>query len=57
MDSVNAVSFQPYTHNLVTGSGDKTVSLWDIRTGLCTQTFYGHRRVPGTGRRPPATGY
>merc|ERR1711934_1170090 len=22
--------------------GDKTVSLWDARTGLCMQTFYGH---------------
>ena len=26
------------THN----AGDKTVSLWDARTGLCVQTFYGH---------------
>lgn len=24
------------------GSGDKTVSLWDARSGLCVQTFYGH---------------
>ena len=26
----------------VSGSGDQTVSLWDIRTNLCVQTFYGH---------------
>ena len=27
------------------GSGDKTVSLWDIRTNLCVQTFYGHNNA------------
>jgi len=25
-----------------TASADKTVSTWDMRSGLCTQTFYGH---------------
>ena len=29
----------------VSGSGDKTVSLWDIRTNLCVQTFYGHNNA------------
>ena len=24
-------------------SSDKTVSVWDVRSGLPTQTFYGHR--------------
>merc|ERR1711972_591013 len=42
VDSVNYVAFQPYSNNLVTASGDKTVSMWDLRTGLCVQTFYGH---------------
>merc|ERR1719410_1440159 len=42
LDSVNYVAFQPYSNNLVTASGDKTVSLWDLRSGLCVQTFYGH---------------
>eukprot|EP00752_Nemacystus_decipiens_P010662 g9494.t1 len=42
VDSVNAVAWQPFTNNLCTGSGDKTVSLWDARSGLCMQTFYGH---------------
>lgn len=37
MDSVNAVAWQPFTNNLCTGSGDKTVSLWDARSGLCMQ--------------------
>jgi WD40 repeat protein len=36
------VKFQPYSCLFVSGSGDKTVSLWDIRTNLCVQTFYGH---------------
>lgn len=42
VDSVNSVKFQPYSCLFVSGSGDKTVSLWDIRTNLCVQTFYGH---------------
>ena len=42
MASVNSVCWQPFTNNLCTGSSDKTVSLWDARTGLCAQTFYGH---------------
>lgn len=37
VDSVNAVAWQPFTNNLCTGSGDKTVSLWDARSGLCMQ--------------------
>lgn len=41
-DSVNAIGFQPYTNTLYTCSGDKTVSLWDSRTGICFQTLYGH---------------
>lgn len=32
----------PYSQVFCSGSGDKTVSLWDIRTNLCVQTFYGH---------------
>lgn len=27
----------------VTASSDKTVSIWDPRSGLSTSTFYGHR--------------
>jgi len=41
VDSVNSVSFQPYSTNMCTASGDKTVSLWDIRSGLCIWV-YGH---------------
>ena len=42
MDSVNEVAWQPYSSSLLTASSDKTVSIWDARSGLCTQTFYGH---------------
>merc|ERR550514_2441915 len=42
VDSVNYVTFQPFSNNILTASGDKTVSLWDLRSGLCVQTFYGH---------------
>ena len=31
-DSVNKVVFIPYSNTLVTGSADKTLSLWDVRT-------------------------
>jgi len=31
-----------FMHESSTGCGDKTVSLWDLRSGLCVQTFYGH---------------
>nr|CAH8851387.1 unnamed protein product [Trichobilharzia regenti] len=40
--SVNSVQFVPYGNILVTGSSDRTVSLWDGRTGLCEHTFLGH---------------
>ena len=33
-DSVNALSFQPYTNFFVSGSADRTLSIWDMRTGL-----------------------
>lgn len=42
VDSVNEVRWQPFTSSLCTASSDKTVSIWDARSGLCTQTFYGH---------------
>eukprot|EP01033_Poteriospumella_lacustris_P004989 gene4990-3566_t len=40
--AVNAASWQPFSANVCTASGDKTVSVWDGRTGLCVQTLYGH---------------
>ena len=48
VDSVNSVQWQPYSSMFVSGAGDKTVSLWDIRTNLCVQTFYGHNNAVNT---------
>ena len=42
VDAVNHVCFRPFSNTVCTASGDKTASLWDVRSGLCTQTFYGH---------------
>ena len=42
VDSINEIAWQPYSNNLASASSDKTVSVWDARTGLCSQTFYGH---------------
>lgn len=39
---MNHVSFQPFSNIFASASADKTISLWDIRSGLCVQTFYGH---------------
>lgn len=50
VDSVNSVQWQPYSCMFVSGSGDKTVSLWDIRTNLCVQTFYGHNNAVNSVR-------
>ena len=33
-DSVNSITFLPYSNNLLTCSADKTLSLWDARTVL-----------------------
>ena len=35
----------PCSQVFVSGSGDKTVSMWDIRTNMCVQTFYGHNNA------------
>jgi sperm-associated antigen 16 protein len=41
-DSVNEVAWLPFTNALASASSDKTVALWEARTGLCTATLYGH---------------
>jgi WD40 repeat protein len=35
--------WQLYTNIISTASSDKTVSLWDARSAVCVQTFYGHK--------------
>lgn len=39
---MNALNFQPFTNFFVSGSADSSLSIWDMRTGLTVQTFYGH---------------
>ncbi|XP_004626767.1 sperm-associated antigen 16 protein [Octodon degus] len=41
-DSVNSIKFFPFSNTLLTGSADRTLSLWDARTGRCEQSLYGH---------------
>jgi hypothetical protein len=48
-DSVNQVTWVPYTNTLFTASADRTLSLWDARTGMVASTFYGHT----SGRHAP----
>jgi len=42
VDSINELCWLPYSNTLATASSDKTLSLWDARSGLCAQSFYGH---------------
>ncbi|XP_039925073.1 sperm-associated antigen 16 protein isoform X3 [Hirundo rustica] len=41
-DSVNSIEFLPFSSTALTSSADKTLSLWDVRTGLRVFTFQGH---------------
>ena len=45
VDSVNSIQFLPFSQTFASGSGDKTVAMWDIRTSQCVQTFYGHNNA------------
>ncbi|KAH8598479.1 WD40-repeat-containing domain protein [Bisporella sp. PMI_857] len=42
LSSVNSVAFSPDGKQVVSGSGDKTVRLWDAATGAALQTLEGH---------------
>ena len=39
---VNSVAFSPDGKQVVSGSDDKTVRLWDAATGAALQTLEGH---------------
>ncbi|KAH7135561.1 hypothetical protein B0J11DRAFT_162941 [Dendryphion nanum] len=51
--AVNAI--QIYDGQIVSASGDRTVKVWDVRTGKCQRTFPGHSKgiacVQFDGRR------
>ena len=39
---VNSVTISPDGKYIVSGSGDKTIKIWDIKTGECLNTLEGH---------------
>jgi WD40 repeat protein/serine/threonine protein kinase len=39
---VNSVAWSPDGLRALTASGDKTVRLWDVESGVCLRTFTGH---------------
>ncbi|KAH7330049.1 NACHT domain-containing protein, partial [Rhexocercosporidium sp. MPI-PUGE-AT-0058] len=41
-DSVHSVAFSPDSKQVVSGSADQTVRLWDVATGAALQTLEGH---------------
>lgn len=51
--AVNAI--QIFDGQIVSASGDRSVKVWDVRTGACTRTFSGHSKgiacVQFDGRR------
>ena len=56
---VTAAAFSPDGRTALSGSGDKTLKLWDVATGQELRTFTGHtgsvnlgRLLPGWPHRP-----
>jgi WD40 repeat protein len=41
-DPVNSVAFSPNGQLIVSGSGDSTVRVWDVTTGIERHTMHGH---------------
>ena len=39
---VLSVAYSPDGTKIVSGSGDKTIKIWDANTGECLQTLVGH---------------
>ncbi len=42
-DVVWACEFAPDGKTVVSGSGDKTLKMWDVESGTCQTTLEGHR--------------
>jgi len=40
--AVRSVSVDPVTHDIISGSDDKTIKLWDSARGTCLKTIDGH---------------
>jgi len=41
LDSVSSINWVPMS-NILWLEVDKTVSLWDMRSNICAQNYYGH---------------
>ena len=41
-NSLHSVAYSPDGTKIISGSGDKTIKIWDANTGECLQTFKGH---------------
>ena len=39
---VSSVAYSPDGTKIVSGSGDKTIKIWDANTGQCLKTLEGH---------------
>jgi WD40 repeat protein len=42
ISSVSSVAYSPDGKTCISGSGDRTLKLWDIQSGACIRTFLGH---------------
>ncbi|MDH6098149.1 hypothetical protein NWP21_04690 [Anabaenopsis sp. FSS-46] len=57
-DDVNSVGFSPDGQTLASRSGDKTIKLWDVRTGKLRHTLTGHSHsVNYVGFSPDSVGF
>jgi transcription initiation factor TFIID subunit 5 len=48
---VEVVRWHPNCHYIATGSADRTVRVWDVRTGECVRLLAGHKGAVSVGVR------